>query len=354
MINKATHRRPAARLTTETVNLSHGSGGKDMRDLIDCVFVAGFDTPELSVLEDQARLDLAAMSKFGGKIAFTTDSYVIDPIFFPGGNIGDLAVNGTINDIAVSGAVPLFISCAMIIEEGFPLEDLRRIVASMKAAADRAGVKIVTGDTKVVERKAADKIFINTTGIGSIPDNLDISIYHARPGDAVIVNGTIGDHGAAIMSARADLALEAEIQSDCQALAGLISEMTLACPSIRCLRDATRGGIASVLNEISQASHVCVRLNEEQIPISEPVRGICEILGLDPLYLANEGKIVCIAPHEEADRLVCLMRQHEHGRNSATIGKIDVAPEETVVLHTFMGGQRIVDMLIGEQLPRIC
>jgi hydrogenase expression/formation protein HypE len=290
----------------------------------------------------------------GDRIAFTTDSYVVDPIFFPGGNIGTLAVNGTINDLAVGGAIPLYLSCGLIIEEGFPLEQLRAIVSSMKHAADAASVKIVTGDTKVVEKNAADKVFINTTGVGVIPKSIEISSRRARPGDLVLINGDIGDHGAAILGARGDLAIESKIESDCQALSGLISAMLKDCPNLHCMRDATRGGVASVLNEIAEASNVCIRVKEKSLPYKEELRGFCEILGLDPLYMANEGKVVVIAAAEDAQRLLETMRQHELGRNSAIIGEVVEQPASTVILETVFGANRMVDKLMGEQLPRIC
>jgi hydrogenase expression/formation protein HypE len=334
--------------------MSHGSGGKDMRDLIVDLFVESFDNDELALLEDQARLSLDDFVLRGDRIAFTTDSYVVDPIFFPGGNIGTLAVNGTINDLAVGGAIPLYLSCGLIIEEGFPLEQLRAIVSSMKHAADAASVKIVTGDTKVVEKNAADKVFINTTGVGVIPKSIEISSRRARPGDLVLINGDIGDHGAAILGARGDLAIESKIESDCQALSGLISAMLKDCPNLHCMRDATRGGVASVLNEIAEASNVCIRVKEKSLPYKEELRGFCEILGLDPLYMANEGKVVVIAAAEDAQRLLETMRQHELGRNSAIIGEVVEQPASTVILETVFGANRMVDKLMGEQLPRIC
>jgi hydrogenase expression/formation protein HypE len=339
---------------SSTITMSHGSGGKDMRDLIVDLFVESFDNDELALLEDQARLSLDDFVLRGDRIAFTTDSYVVDPIFFPGGNIGTLAVNGTINDLAVGGAIPLYLSCGLIIEEGFPLEQLRAIVSSMKHAADAASVKIVTGDTKVVEKNAADKVFINTTGVGVIPKSIEISSRRARPGDLVLINGDIGDHGAAILGARGDLAIESKIESDCQALSGLISAMLKDCPNLHCMRDATRGGVASVLNEIAEASNVCIRVKEKSLPYKEELRGFCEILGLDPLYMANEGKVVVIAAAEDAQRLLETMRQHELGRNSAIIGEVVEQPASTVILETVFGANRMVDKLMGEQLPRIC
>ncbi len=347
-------RRRSGRVHEPAVTLAHGSGGKAMRDLIDDLFVGGYGNDLLAALEDQARIELAELLARGDRLAMTTDSFVVDPLFFPGGDIGKLAVAGTVNDLAVSGATPLYLSCGMIIEEGLPIEDLRRVVASMKATADEAGVQIVTGDTKVVHRGAADKLFINTAGIGVIPAGIDIRADRARPGDVILVNGHIGDHGAAIVDARGELALENPVQSDCQPLAGLVQAMLEACPDLHCLRDATRGGIATVLNEFAEASGCAMRLNESALPIRDEVRGMCELLGLDPLYLANEGKLVAIAPPEQADALLEAMRAHPAGRHATIIGKVTERPEGTVVLSTAFGGERIVDLLVGEQLPRIC
>ncbi len=347
-------RNKLATCRADTITLSHGSGGKDMRDLIEDIFVRTFDTDELSQLEDQARFDLAAFISQGDRLAFTTDSYVVDPLFFPGGDIGSLAVNGTVNDLSVSGAIPLYLTCSMIIEEGFPVEKLRSIVASMKAAADAASVKVVTGDTKVVERNAADKIFINTAGIGVIPAGINIAVNRAKPGDKIIVNGFIGDHGAAIIGARADLSLQNNIQSDCTALNGLIAEMIKVAPDLRSMRDATRGGIGGVLTEIAEASEVCIRIKESAIPVREEVRGLCEILGLDTLFLANEGKLIAVVPPESADKLLQVMRAHDKGSYAAIIGEVADLPESSVILETTFGAQRMVDKLIGEQLPRIC
>lgn len=338
----------------DIITLAHGSGGKAMRDLIDDVFLGSFANDYLTPLEDQARLVMHDFNHKSDRLAFTTDSYVVDPLFFPGGNIGTLAVNGTVNDLAVGGAKPLYLSCSCIIEEGFSVESLRTIASAMQAAAEKAGVSIVTGDTKVVPRGAADKLFINTAGIGIIPEKINIAADNAKAGDVIISNGYIGDHGAAIVDARGDFALENTIESDCQALNGLIERMIDVCPEIHCLRDATRGGIATVLNEFAQASDLCMVLDETSIPIREDVRGICEILGLDPLYLANEGKLIAIVPGKHAESLLTAMRQHPAGQDSAIIGEVKASPNGVVVLSTFFGGERIVDMLLGEQLPRIC
>lgn len=353
-MTQRTTNRHTTPLRAETINMSHGSGGKDMRDLIEQVFVDTFANEQLSLLEDQATFPLSALSSYGDRLTFTTDSYVVDPLFFPGGNIGTLAVNGTVNDLSVSGAVPLYLSCSMIIEEGFSVEQLRQIVTSMKEAADAASVAIVTGDTKVVERGAADKIFINTAGVGVIAAGIDVSSRRAEPGDVILLNGYLGDHGAAIIGARNDLAMQNHIQSDCAALNGLIAAMIAVCPNIKSMRDATRGGLATVLNEIATHSNVCIGIDETAVPVREDVRGLCEILGMDPLYLANEGKIVAIVPPEYAVRLLDVMRQHKFGADSKIIGTVLAAPERTVILRTSFGGQRLVDMLIGEQLPRIC
>ncbi len=341
-------------LRAETVNMSHGGGGKAMRDLIEDVLVGSFDNPHLQMLEDQARLDLSAFTSLGNRLALTTDSYVVDPIFFPGGDIGKLAVCGTVNDLAVGGAVPLYLTCGLIIEEGLPVVDLRRIITSMKEAADRAGVSIVTGDTKVVDKGAADKIFINTSGVGVIASHFNISAGRARHGDKILINGYIGDHGAAILGARGDLAIENDIQSDCQPLNSLIADLLSQCPDVHCMRDATRGGIATVLNEFAQSSGVCIKIKETAIPVRAEVRGMCEILGLDPLYMANEGKIIVIVAAEAADLALRTLQKSEMGKNSAIIGEVSASSEDIVILQTAFGGERIVDMLVGDQLPRIC
>jgi len=337
-----------------TITLAHGSGGKAMRDLIQDVILGAFDNPLLAPLEDQAVVSLNDLARGGDRLAFTTDTFVVHPLFFPGGDIGRLAVNGTVNDLAMSGARPLYLSCGLVLEEGLPVETLRRVTLSMREAADLAGVSVVTGDTKVVERGAADKLFINTSGIGVVPAGVNISASHARAGDKVIVNGYLGDHGCAILLARNELALETDVETDCQPLADLVETMLSVCPDIHCLRDATRGGLATVLNEFAQSSRVAIRLHENALPMREPVRGACEILGLDPLYLANEGKLVAIVPAEFADRLVAAMRAHPAGDQAAIIGEVVEAPAGVVMLNTGFGGGRIVDLLVGEQLPRIC
>ena len=344
----------SGRVRDSVINMAHGSGGKAMRDLIEDVFLTAFDNPLLAPMEDQAVMSLASLAAHGDRLAFTTDTYVVSPLFFPGGDIGTLAVAGTVNDLAVSGAKPLYLSCGMVLEEGLPVETLRRVVASMKRVAAEAGVHIVTGDTKVVERGAADKLFINTAGVGVVPRGISISAHNARPGDVVLVNGFLGDHGAAILVARNELALQSTVESDCQPLASLVAAMLAVCPRIHCLRDATRGGVATVLNEFALSSDVAIRLREDALPLREEVKGACEILGLDPLYLANEGKLVAVVAAADADRVLAAMRAHPAGTHAAIIGEVTEQPAGVVVLHTGFGGQRIVDMLVGEQLPRIC
>jgi len=343
-----------ARVREAHINLSHGSGGKAMRALIGDVFIGAFGNAGSDAMEDSATLPLADMLRHGDRLAFTTDSYVVDPLFFPGADIGALAVAGTVNDLAVSGARPFFLSCGMVLEEGLPLETLRRVACSMRRMADRAGVTIVTGDTKVVERGAADKLFINTSGIGVIPAGIAVSAANARPGDVVIVSGGLGEHGVAILVARHQLALEADVESDCQPLHGLVAAILGACSATRCLRDATRGGVATVLNEFASGSGVGIRIFERALPVCEVVRGACEILGLDPLYLANEGKLIAVVPAPDADGVVTAMRAHPAGAEAAIIGEVAREPAGMVVMETAFGGERIVDMLVGEQLPRIC
>ncbi|MCI0655178.1 MAG: hydrogenase expression/formation protein HypE [Methylococcaceae bacterium] len=326
-----------------------------MRDLIDDVFIDAFDNEALNKLDDQARFSLADLSRHGDRLAMTTDSYVVDPLFFPGGDIGKLAVCGTVNDLAVGGATALYLTCGVIIEEGMQVVTLRRIVESMARTAKQAGVQIVTGDTKVVNRGCCDKVFINTSGIGVIRAEFRLGADQARSGDAVLVNGLLGDHGATILNARGDMNLESPIESDCAPLQDLIQTLLQAAPNTRFIRDATRGGIAAVLNEIAEASSVGIEIFEEKTPIRTEVKGFCEILGLDPLYLANEGKIVCVVPADESDAALAAMRCHELGKDSAQIGRIqENGRPGRVQMHTVFGGRRIVDMMIGEQLPRIC
>jgi hydrogenase expression/formation protein HypE len=346
--------RGRGRVRDASITLAHGSGGKAMRDLIQEVILGAFNNPLLAPLEDQAVIDLQDLSRHGDRLAFTTDTYVVHPLFFPGGDIGTLAINGTVNDLAMSGARPLYLSCGLVLEEGLAVATLRRVTMSMRAAADAIGVSVVTGDTKVVERGSADKLFINTAGIGVVPAGVNISASRAQVGDKVIVNGHLGDHGCAILLARNELALETDVESDCQPLAGLVQTMLSACPDIHCLRDATRGGLATVLNEFAQSSRAAIRIDESALPLRETVRGACEILGLDPLYLANEGKLVAVAPPDRADELVAAMRAHPMGEHAAIVGEVLEAPAGIVILNTGFGGGRILDLLVGEQLPRIC
>lgn len=354
MTDSASKIRPLTRRHGDTITLAHGSGGKAMRELIDGLLMKHFGNPLLAPLEDQARIGLDGLARAGDRLAFTTDSFVVDPIEFPGGDIGKLAVHGTVNDLAMGGAIPCYLSCGLIMEEGLAIDMLDRILASMAAAAAEAGVTIVTGDTKVVNRGKADKLFINTAGIGVVPAGVEVSAGRARPGDRVIVNGFLGDHGAAILQARGDLALDAELRSDCQPLHGLVAAMFEVCPDIHCLRDATRGGLATVLNEFAESSRAAIRLVEEKLPVRDAVRGLCEILGLDPLYLANEGKLAAVVPGEAAESVLAAMRAHSAGRDSVIIGEVDESPAGRVLMCTAFGGERIVDMLVGEQLPRIC
>ncbi len=325
-----------------------------MKDLIDEVFVAAFDNPLLAPLDDQARVPMSTLAQQGDRLAITTDSFVVDPLEFPGGDIGKLAVFGTINDLAVGGAIPLYLSCAAIIEEGLPFDVLHRIARSMASAASEAGVQVITGDTKVVQRGACDKLFLTTTGVGAIRTGVDLSADRARPGDVVLVNGVLGDHGSAILAARGDMALDVPIDSDCAALHGLVGAILAAAPATRFMRDATRGGIATVLNEIALAAKCGIEIDEAAVPLREAVKGFCEILGLDPLYLANEGRLVAIVPAEQADAALAALHAHPLGKEACRIGKCTERRPGQVVMHTMLGGLRIVDMLIGDQLPRIC
>jgi hydrogenase expression/formation protein HypE len=335
----------------DQVLLGHGSGGRLTSELIDKLFVPGFGNAILAGLEDQAVLPLEGSPS---RLALTTDSFVVRPIFFPGGDIGCLAVHGTINDLAVGGARPLWLSAAFILEEGLPLADLRRIVASMREACDRAGVALVTGDTKVVDRGKGDQIFITTTGVGLVPPGIALSIHAARPGDQILVSGTIGDHGMAIMSVREGIEFETSLESDTAPLAELTQSLLAACPTIRCMRDPTRGGLAAALNELARASAVGVRLVEAQLPVRPDVRAACELLGLDVLYVANEGKLIAVAPPDDAPRLLAAMRRHPLARDAAIIGEVVADHPGMVVMQSLVGGQRVVAMLAGDQLPRIC
>lgn len=341
-------------LRDPAITLAHGSGGRAMRELVERLVVPAFDNVLLAGLEDQARIELATLAALGDRLAFTTDSHVVSPLFFPGGDIGTLAVCGTVNDLAMAGARPLYLSCALVIEEGLPTAELERVLASMAAAARAAGVAVVTGDTKVVERGAADRLFVNTAGLGVVPAGVQLGADRGRPGDVVLVNGPLGDHAIAILLARDELALQAGVASDCQPLHGLVQAMLAAAPGLRSLRDATRGGVATVLNEFAASARVGIRLREAALPVRAEVRGACEILGLDPLYLANEGKLVAIVPPSQADALLAAMRDHPAGAGATAIGEVVAEPAGSVLLDTLFGGQRVVDMLVGEQLPRIC
>lgn len=343
-----------ASLRDKTLTMAHGGGGRAMRELIEKLIVPAFDNPRLAALEDQATVSLAGLAEHGDRLAFTTDSYVVAPLFFAGGDIGKLAICGTVNDLAMSGAVPLYLSCGLIIEEGLPTAELQRVLDSMSATAKAAGVQVVTGDTKVVNHGAADKLFINTAGIGVMPRGVNIAATRARPGDVVIVSGSLGDHGVAILVARNELELQSTIASDCQPLHGLVQAMLAVCPDIHCLRDATRGGLATVLNEFAASSKVGIRLQERALPIQPEVRGACEMLGLDMLYMANEGKLVAVLPRSQADAVLAAMRAHPAGHDAAIVGEVLTEHAGHVVLQTAFGGERVVDMLVGEQLPRIC
>ena len=331
------------------VDMTHGSGGRAMAQLIEELFLAAFDNEFLRQMNDQASFPAPA-----GRMVMATDSHVVSPLFFPGGDIGCLSVHGTINDVAMAGAVPLYLSAGFILEEGFPLADLARIVESMARAAQEAGVAIVTGDTKVVERNKGDGVFITTTGIGVVPHGVNISGDRARPGDAVLVSGPIGDHGVAIMSLRESLSFSTTIASDTAALHGLVAAMVAAVPDIHALRDPTRGGLAATLNEIARQSGVGMMLRETDLPIRDEVRAACEFLGLDPLYSANEGKLIAICRQEDAGVLLEAMRDHPLGRAAALIGEVIADDHHFVQMETTFGGRRIVDWLTGEQLPRIC
>lgn len=322
-----------------------------MRELIETVFTSVFE-PE--GMEDQARLTEAALTEPGARLAFTTDSFVVDPVEFPGGDIGKIAVCGTVNDLAVGGARPLWLSAAFIIEEGTEIALLQRIVASMKAEAEKAGVRIVTGDTKVVGRGMADKVFVTTSGVGVIPPDRDLKAENLQPGDVVIVNGKLGDHGAAILAARGDMALSTEILSDCAGLGHLMEKVLAVAPDTRAARDATRGGVASVLNELAEAAELSIEIDETALPLRAEVKGMCEILGLDPLYLANEGTLVLVAPPDQAQAALAAMRSLPEGREATAIGSVTEGIAGRVTMRTLFGGSRIVDMLVGEQLPRIC
>ncbi|GAB6051454.1 hydrogenase expression/formation protein HypE [Magnetospira thiophila] len=332
------------------VEMSHGAGGRAMAQLIDELFVEAFDNDLLRQGNDQARFEVPA-----GRMVMSTDSFVVQPLFFPGGDIGALAVHGTVNDVALSGAKPLYLSAGFILEEGLPLADLKKIIDSMGRAAREAGVMIITGDTKVVEKGSGDGVFINTAGVGILPEGLTLSGDQAKPGDTILVSGTMGDHGVAVMSKRENLTFETDILSDCASLNGLIDQMVAAVPDgLRCLRDPTRGGLAATLNEIAGQSGVGMTLREAAIPVRPEVKGACELLGLDPVNVANEGKLIAICKPDVAETLLAALRAHPLGENAAIIGEVVADPHHFVRMETLFGGQRVVDWLHGEQLPRIC
>ena len=334
---------------SKQVLLAHGSGGKLSQELVRNMFVGELANETLSRMDDSACLDFG-----GGQLAFTTDSYVVSPIFFPGGDIGKLAVCGTVNDLSTSGATPKYLSLAMIIEEGLPLEELSMVVKSIKATAAEAGVSIVTGDTKVVNRGKADKLFINTAGIGVVPPEVNISGCNARPGDVIMLSGSIGDHGMAIMAQREGFSFKVPVESDCAPLNGLVADILNVSNNIHVLRDPTRGGLASTLNEIATQSKIGIEIDESCIPVKDAVRTACELLGFDPLYVANEGKMIAIIAREDADKVLKAMRANRYGAEAAIIGEVTHEHKNRVVLRTALGARRIVDMLSGELLPRIC
>jgi hydrogenase expression/formation protein HypE len=331
----------------DKILLAHGSGGKLMQDLIES-FLPDLTNPILEKMEDSAVFDVK------GRLAFTTDSYTVNPIFFPGGDIGKLAVCGTVNDLAMSGARPLYLSLAFIIEEGLPLSDLKKILASIKKATVESGVKIVTGDTKVVDKGGADKLFINTAGVGTVPEGVDISAANARPGDKIILSGTIGDHGIAVLSRREGLKFESPVPSDCAPLNGLAADMLSVTKNIHCLRDPTRGGLATTLNDFAERSGVGILIEEEEVPVAKAVLAACELLGLDPLYIANEGKLAAVVPAKDADAVLAAMKKNKYGKNAAIIGEVVAEHAGRVIMKTALGASRIVDVPVGELLPRIC
>jgi hydrogenase expression/formation protein HypE len=331
----------------DKILLAHGSGGKLMHDLIES-FMPDLTNPILEKMDDSAVFEVS------GKLAFTTDSYTVNPIFFPGGDIGRLAVCGTVNDLSMSGSRPLYLSLAFIIEEGLPVSDLRKIVASIKKAAGEAGVKIVTGDTKVVNQGSADKLFINTAGVGIVPEGIDISAANARPGDKIIISGNIGDHGIAVLSKREGLNFQVPVPSDCAPLNKLVADMLAASANIHCLRDPTRGGLATTLNDFAGQSKVGIRIEEDKIPVDRAVLAACELLGLDPLHIANEGKLAAVVAREDADAILANMKQNKYGKNAVIIGEVVAEHPGRVVMKTSLGASRIVDMPVGELLPRIC
>jgi hydrogenase expression/formation protein HypE len=336
-------------MKADKILLDHGSGGKISHSLTADLLLPAFDNPALAMLDDGATLKVA-----GGRIAFSTDTYVVDPIFFPGGSIGDLAINGTVNDVAMCGATPLYLSVGMIIEEGFPMADLERVVAQMGRAAQLAGVTVVTGDTKVVPKGAADKIFINTAGIGIIGEKVNVSGANAQSGDAVILSGTMADHGMTILTQRQGLAFESDVKSDSAPLNQMVADILGTGCDIHVLRDPTRGGVGTTLNEISEKSQVGIRIYEARRPVRPAVSGICELLGFDPLYVANEGKLLAFVPADQVNQVLTVIRRSPYGKEACIIGEVFDNHPGRVFMKTRIGGERIVDMLTGEQLPRIC
>lgn len=338
----------------EQIVIGHGSGGKMTHDLIQRLFTPYLSSPALAQGNDFAGLGLPTAANLRGRLSVSTDSHIVAPLFFPGGDIGRLAVCGTVNDLSMSGGIPLYLSAGFILEEGLPMVTLQAVLASMQAAAQEAGVQFVAGDTKVVEKGKADSLFINTTGIGWIPEGREVGGALARPGDIVLLSGTVGDHGVAVLAARGELGFETNVQSDAAPLNELIQIVLQAAPQTHVLRDPTRGGLATTLNEIAQQSQVNIIVNETAVPVQPAVRSVCEMLGFDPLYVANEGKVIVIVPAEEAGAALAAMRKHPYGQNAARIGSIEAAPAGRVLLKTSIGSTRILDMLAGEMLPRIC
>ncbi|MDH3345523.1 MAG: hydrogenase expression/formation protein HypE [Desulfobacteraceae bacterium] len=336
-------------MKTDTILLDHGSGGKLSHRLITDLVLPLFDNPILSPLHDGAVLDID-----GQRLAFSTDTFVVDPIFFPGGSIGDLAVNGTVNDLAMCGAIPQYLSAGLILEEGFSIKDLQRILNDIRIAAEKAGVIIVTGDTKVVPKGAVDKIFVNTSGIGKIPHGVDISSRNARPGDKIILSGTMGDHGVAVLTQREGMTFDAPVKSDTAALNHMVARMLSVSNDIHVLRDPTRGGVGTALNEIAGKSGVGIKIYEEKIPLKDAVAGICELLGFDPIYIANEGKLIAFVDPRHAEKILATIKEDEFGKDACIIGEVIPDHPGRVIMETRIGGIRIVDMLTGEQLPRIC
>jgi hydrogenase expression/formation protein HypE len=336
-------------MKTDTILLDHGSGGRMSHHLVTDLMLPIFNNPMLAALHDGAIVDID-----GNRLAFSTDTYVVDPIFFPGGNIGDLSVNGTVNDLAMCGAEPLYLSAGLIIEEGFSISDLNKILNSMGAASEKVGVKVVTGDTKVVPKGAVDKIFINTSGIGRIPDNVNISSQNARPGDTIILSGTIADHGMTILTQREGMTFESPLKSDTAPLNHMVSRMLSICKDVHVFRDPTRGGVGTALNEIADKSKAGIRIYEDKIPLKNETESVCELLGFDPLYVANEGKLIAFVDANYAEEVLSAIQEDDHGRDAAIIGEVVSDHPGRVVMKTRIGGSRIVDMLTGGQLPRIC